>query len=242
MSNVQQNRISVIIPTLNEGESIEALLAYLRELEPAAERIVADGGSSDGTSAMAGGLATVVTARTGRAAQMNAGAAAAHGDILWFLHADCRPHPESFAAIRACLENPAVVGGAFEYRLDETGTIYRLSEFFSNRKNQLLHLIYGDMGIFVRHRTFDRLGGYADIPLMEDMDFARRLKREGHIRILPYPMMTSARRWREEGAVKNILRNWMLQIAWFLGASPQKLSRWYSFSSAQKTSNSEQEF
>lgn len=221
--------LSIIIPTRNESESIPALLKYLGSIAPEAERIVADGGSTDDTAELAAGEACVVHAATGRGIQMNAGARRARGSVLWFLHADCRPHPASVARMVAALEDPGVVGGAFEYALDHPHFYFRAVEFLSNRKNRLLKLFYGDMGIFVRKGVFEALGGYAEIPLMEDMDFCRRLKKRGRVTVLPCRMRTSARRWEQEGLVKTAVRNWALQIAWALGVSPEILSRYYRF-------------
>ena len=221
--------ISAIIPTLNEAHNIESLLHYLYRLDRHVEVIVADGNSSDDTATKAGRLATVIQAPRGRGAQMNAGARAVSGDILWFLHADCRPHARSIQAMRQALRNPAVVGGAFEYNLDPPGAFFRWVERLSNRKNHLLKLVYGDMGIFVRREPFDRMGGYEEIPLMEDMDFCRRLKRFGEIVILPQRIDTSARRWFEEGIAKNIVRNWLLQMGWAMGISPYVLDKYYKF-------------
>ena len=221
--------VSVITPTLDEADRITGHVEHLLDLDRDLEVIVADGGSLDGTVDRVPSPARVVGSGRGRGVQMNAGAAEAAGEILWFVHADCRPHAESIPALRTALADPSVVGGAFEYGLDEPGTFFRLVEFLSNRKNRLLRTIYGDMGIFVRRDVFRRMGGYREIPLMEDMDFGLRLRREGRIVILPRRIATSARRWREEGVVWNTVRNWVLQAAWLMGADPKRLARWYSF-------------
>ncbi len=221
--------VSVITPTLNEEDRIHDHVGLLAALGDVLEVIVADGGSTDRTLDRTPFPARVVSGPRGRGAQMNAGAAVATGDVLWFLHADCAPHPWSLRALRRALQDPAVVGGAFEYGLDEPGALYRLVELVSNRKNRLLKLIYGDMGIFVRSDVFRRMGGFREIPLMEDMDFGRRLQRQGAVVILPQRIETSARRWLAEGFTRNLVRNWVLQAAWFLGADPVRLSRWYSF-------------
>ncbi len=228
--------VSVITPTLNEDARIADHVERLTTLDRGPgidlDIIVADGGSTDRTVERVPPAARIVAGPRGRGAQMNAGAAEAAGDILWFVHADCRPHAASLPALGAALEDPAVAGGAFEYGLDEPGAYYRLVESLSNRKNRLLGQVFGDMGIFVRREVFRRMGGYREIPLMEDMDFGRRLRREGRIVILPQRIETSARRWREEGVAWNVLRNWALQAAWLMGADPARLARWYAFGNA----------
>ncbi|RMG63675.1 MAG: glycosyltransferase [Calditrichaeota bacterium] len=225
----QEVSISVIIPTLDEEEKIRYLLAQLCELEPGLEIIVADGGSTDRTVQQARDRAYVVVCERGRARQMNSGARLARGEVLWFLHADSVPHPDSLKAIRRAVLEDGVVGGAFEYAMDGNRVVYRVSEFFSNRKNRLFKLFYGDMGIFVRRDVFWQLGGFAEMPLMEDLDFCLRLRQAGPVCILPQRIMTSSRRWEIEGPVRTIVRNWLLQIAWKLGASPETLARWYHF-------------
>jgi rSAM/selenodomain-associated transferase 2 len=221
--------ISAIIPTLNEQGNIKSLLDYLRQLDPTLELIIADGGSSDETVSLAEGLSRVVHATRGRGAQMNAGANIATGEVLWFLHADCRPHPDSIHAIQLALADEAVAGGGFEYNLYHPAFRFRVIEYLSNRKNRLLQWLFGDMGIFVRREIFKKMGGYKEIPLMEDMDFSKRLKQHGKIEILPQRTNTSARRWIEEGYILNSLLSWILQSAWALGASPDILARFYQF-------------
>lgn len=221
--------VSIIIPSLNEAPNIARLLRYLREIAPGAELIVSDGDSADETVNIARPLAKCIVSTRGRGSQMNAGAKAADGDILWFIHADCMPHGQSIRALQDALADKSIVGGGFEYSLDSPGFRFRLVERLSNGKNRLLKLLYGDMGIFVRRDVFERIGGFRDIPLMEDMDFSRRLKKVGGIAILPFTMKTSARRWTEEGWAKNSVRSWLLQSAWALGFSPHNLARWYRF-------------
>jgi rSAM/selenodomain-associated transferase 2 len=221
--------LSIIIPTLNEATLVAPLLRYLCDIAPKAELIVSDGDSTDETVESAKSLARCIIAPRGRAAQMNAGARVASGDVLWFVHADCRPHRRSVSALQAAMADASIVGGGFQYSLDCPGYRFRLAERLSNRKNRLLKLLYGDMGMFVRKDTFERLGGFKDIPLMEDMEFSRRLKKAGRIAILPLTMKTSARRWIEEGWTKNSVRSWLLQGAWAMGVSPHSLARWYRF-------------
>ena len=221
--------VSVIIPTLNEAENILHLLNYLKELDINLELIVADGNSTDNTVSVARQLCQVVSSSPGRGIQMNTGARAATGDVYWFIHADCRPHPDSLRAMKEILRDANIAGGGFEYSLDHPGFRFRLVEFLSNRKNRLLNWLFGDMGIFVRRDIFEAMGGYKQIPLMEDMDFSKRLKNYGKIVILPQRMQTSARRWIEEGYTLNAIRSWTLQSAWSLGASEDLLARFYKF-------------
>lgn len=219
----------MIIPTRNEAENIEDFLRYLHRLDGTLEIIVADAGSTDETVEKAKRLSKVVQTARGRGVQMNAGAKAATGAGLWFIHADCYPHPDSITAMKQASENEEIVGGGFEYALHHPSFRFRVVEFLSNRKNRLLKWLFGDMGIFVRRDVFEQMGGYAEIPLMKDMDFSQRLKRYGKIVILPQRMKTSARRWIEEGYVLNSLRSWFLQSAWALGASPYILAKFYRF-------------
>ena len=218
--------ISIIIPTLNEQENIEGLLSYLNSLDETLELIVSDGGSNDETVAKSKKYASVIITTRGRGAQMNAGAKAAKGEILWFIHADCKPHPDSVKAILNGLSSNGIVGGAFEYTLDGKGFLYRWTELTSNFKDRLFKLCCGDMGIFVARNIFEQMGGYKEIPLMEDMDFCKRLKKMGESVILPQRINTSARRWKEEGKVKNLVRNWLLQFGWAVGVQPGILAKW----------------
>ncbi|GAB4333285.1 MAG: TIGR04283 family arsenosugar biosynthesis glycosyltransferase [Calditrichia bacterium] len=223
------SRISIIVPVLNERENLIELIPYLRSLSPESEIIVVDAGSLDSPEEVLPAEVKLIRSPKGRAVQMNKGAAIASGDVLWFLHADCRPHPDSFRAIETTLQTPRIIGGAFEYRHDGEAWYYRISAFFSNRKNRLLKTIYGDMGIFIRRDIFFRIGGYPEVALMEDMEICRKMKKEGRIIILPQLMKTSARRWEKEGVLKNIFRNWILQILWFCGVSPDYLAQFYHF-------------
>jgi rSAM/selenodomain-associated transferase 2 len=212
---------------LNEAGFIEKTCQHLMDMSTTAELIIVDGGSTDDTVTLGSHYGKVITSPRGRAIQMNSGARHATGEVYWFLHADCLPHPESVKKIQETVEADQVIAGAFEYRLDAEGSLYRISEYLSNRKNRILKLIYGDMGIFVKAPVFSQMGGFREIPIMEDIDFCKRIKPFGKIVILPYPMMTSARRWKQEGPVRNFLRNWMLQLGWAIGVSPKYLAKWY---------------
>ncbi|UCE04656.1 MAG: hypothetical protein JSW07_13640 [bacterium] len=137
---------------------------------------------------------------------MNVGAKVATGDVFWFIYADCRPHSDSIDAMRKALMNENIVSDAFMYRLNHPGFKYRLAQTLSNYKNRLLHLLFGNMGICVRRNIFQKMGGYKEIPLMEDMDFCKRFKQYDKIVTLPQKMTSYARRWIEEGYVLNSLR------------------------------------
>ncbi len=221
--------ITVIIPTLNEEDNIGGLLSYLRQLDNSLELIVSDGGSNDETVAIAKKYAVVIKAVRGRGVQMNAGAKKATGEILWFLHADCLPHPDSVRSIKSVIDKTKVVGGGFKYRFNHPGIHFRLSETFSNFKNYFLNWIFGDMGMFVLKTTFEQMNGFSEIPLMEDVEFSGRLKKSGKVVFLSQRMKTSARRWLEKGFIRNTIKCWFLQIAWVLGISPFTLAKWYRF-------------
>jgi rSAM/selenodomain-associated transferase 2 len=219
--------VSVIIPTLNEESALAATLERARQ--PAVrEIIVVDGGSTDATRAVAARRADVVgSARRGRAAQMNAGAERARGDILLFLHADTSvPNGFAEAVIAACAA-PDVIGGRFDVDLQPSSSLIRLTGELMNQRSRLTRIATGDQAIFIRRDVFAQLGGYADIPLMEDIDLSRRMKRAGRIACLRQRVTTSARRWQKHGVIKTILTMWTLRALYFCGASPARLLRVY---------------
>ena len=221
-------RISVIIPALNEAGEIDITLAALARLrEGGGEVIVADGGSTDSTREIARSLCDqLVQAPRGRARQMNAGAARARGELLWFLHADS---PPSFAVLDQ-LANAAeacTTWGRFDVRLSGPGLLLRATEWLMNRRSHLTGICTGDQGIFVRRDVFEQLGGYAEIALMEDIEISRRLRRRAWPCRLQGPLLTSSRRWEQNGVVRTILTMWRLRLAFFLGADPEKLARQY---------------
>jgi rSAM/selenodomain-associated transferase 2/rSAM/selenodomain-associated transferase 1 len=220
-------RISIIIPTLNEAGSIEATL---REAERGfnLEIIVADGQSQDETVQIARARGAIVLATpSGRASQMNAGAALATGDILLFLHADTRLPLGFDVLIRQALAQPSTVGGAFELSIDAPSSGLRKIERLANWRSRRLHLPYGDQGIFMRADVFWGLGGFPDMAIMEDFEMARRLGKRGKVAIIPQPVITSARRWVTLGIGRTTLINQMVIAAYLLGVSPSRISRWY---------------
>ena len=218
--------VSVIIPTLNEESVLAATLQRARQ-PGVHEIIVVDGGSMDATRALAASRADrVVSAPCGRAAQMNAGAAYACGEILLFLHADTWL-PEGFAAVvtAACA---AAVGGRFDVQLEPSSLLLWLTGELINVRSRWSRIATGDQAIFIRRDVFEQLGGYADMPLMEDVDLSRRMKRAGRIACLRARVITSARRWQKNGVVRTILLMWTLRAAYFWGVSPERLRRVYA--------------
>jgi rSAM/selenodomain-associated transferase 2 len=219
--------ISAIVPTLNEAALIGGLIRRLGALRPEPEIVVVDGGSEDDTVALASGAALVVRAPRGRAAQMNAGARAASGGVLWFLHADCLPSERSTRLILECLSDPEVVGGGFRWGLDGSRWYYPAVTAAAHAKNKLRGSLFGDMGIFVRRDAFEELGGYAEIPIFEEVELNRRLKRLGRTVILDEVLPSSDRRLRERGPVRSFIENDVLKVAYALGLSPERLRRFY---------------
>jgi rSAM/selenodomain-associated transferase 2 len=222
-------KLSVVLPMLNEERAIAATLRAIREGAPHAEIIVIDGGSLDRSVAVARPLCdAVITTPRGRARQMNAGAASSHGDMIAFVHADTIV-PRDFACrIETALSDPSVVGGRFDLYLDSPSLGYRLLAKAINARSRVMRSATGDQAIFVRRAVFEELGGYANIDLCEDVDFARRLRRAGRIACLRANVITSARRWREYGALRTIVRMWTIKSLFILGVSPRWLKRHYA--------------
>jgi rSAM/selenodomain-associated transferase 2 len=224
-------RISVIVPAIGEQAVINATIAGLRRLPGgrSAEIIVVDGSPRGETLAAVRDAAVLkVRSPRGRGTQQNRGAAAAGGDILLFLHADTRLPPAAFARIAATLEGEDCAGGAFGLRIDSPRRAFRVIEAAANRRSRLTRIPYGDQAIFLRAAFFRALGGFAEIPLMEDVDLMRRVKRAGgRIVLLDDPVLTSARRWEKEGVLYGTLRNWLLVSLYLSGVAPERLVRFY---------------
>ena len=158
---------------------------------------------------------------------MNAGAREAQGDIVLFLHADTRLPDGAVPAMTAALREPGVVGGRFDVRFDNTRPVFRTIAFLMNVRSRLSGISTGDQAIFVRREVFQALGGYPDMPLMEDIELSRRLKRRGKLAALSLRVVTSARKWEREGALRTILLMWMLRLLYAVGVSPVRLHGWY---------------
>ncbi|MCB0114553.1 MAG: TIGR04283 family arsenosugar biosynthesis glycosyltransferase [Caldilineaceae bacterium] len=219
--------ISAIIPAFNEARSLRACLDSLVQLPDSIEILLVDGGSSDSTCAIAESYPTVkvLTSARGRALQMNAGAAAAGGEIFWFIHADSIVPPSSLEAIAGAFrQDPGLIGGAFGFRLDTRGVAYRLLELGVLLRNRVFCIPYGDQAMFVSREVFFALGGFPEAPILEDLKFWRRLKKFGTVKILTPYVLTSARKWRTEGLFSTTLRHWMAVVLDWLGASPERIS------------------
>ena len=224
----EQVRVSVIIPTLNEAPRLRDLLGDLAAgRQIGLELIVADGGSADGTLDLARPLADrVLETERGRAVQMNAGARAARGVYLWFLHADTRVPPEALTTLGAAC-GAGTLWGHFDVRLSGRQPLLRLVERLMNLRSCLTGIATGDQGIFVTRAGFEAAGGYQEIPLMEDIALSKALRRRAQPLCLRTPIETSSRRWEERGLLRTILLMWRLRLAYALGADPRRLARRY---------------
>ena len=221
-------RISVIVPVLNEEATIAPTLRSLLALKPD-EIIVVDGGSGDRTREIAARFdIQVLSSERGRARQMNHGAAYAGGDILLFLHADTRLPASAFADIAAALADPRCVGGRFDVELEGDRWMLKLVGALINCRSRATQVGTGDQAIFVRREVFLRMGGYPDIPLMEDIALCRALKRMGGIACLRSRVVTSARRWENDGVARTIVRMWTLKLLYLAGVSPARLRQFYA--------------
>lgn len=221
-------RLSIVIPTLNEAAGVEQNIQQASVLRPH-EVIVADGQSDDGTGDLARSAgAVVVTCERGRGRQLNAGARAATGDVLLFLHADCWLEPQASRQIEAALRNEGVIGGAFRQRIDHDRRVFRWLEWGNATRVRWRRMPYGDQGIFVRRSALESVGGFAEVRLMEDVLLMREFRRRGwRIELLPGPIHVDPRRWLKHGVVRQTLRNWTLLTGLRLGISPDRLAQFY---------------
>jgi len=221
--------VSVVIPAIDEERELPALLGELAKLPGHWELIVVDGGSRDATAALARAhpaQPVVLQAHGGRAAQLNAGARAATGDVLLFLHADSRLPRDAYASLAQAWRTPDVGGGNFALAFAGGGTFERVLGFvyaFQRRHG----FYYGDSSIWVRRDRWEALGGYREIPIMDDYDFVRRLERSGRTRCLPGPAVTSSRRWRSMGIPRTVLAWFVIRWLYVAGISPARLARLY---------------
>ncbi len=214
---------------LNEAAAIAGTLHALRRGAPDAEIVVVDGGSIDASVAIAQPLCdSVIETSRGRAQQMNAGARASHGDVLAFVHADTIVPPTFAADIATALSDPAVVGGRFDVKLDSTALPYRIIGAMISLRSRISRTGTGDQAIFVRRDIFDRLGGFPELELCEDLEFSRRMKRVGRVACLRACVTTSARRWSRDGVARTVVRMWLIRAMYLVGVPPARLKRMYS--------------
>jgi rSAM/selenodomain-associated transferase 2 len=219
--------ISIVIPALNEAEGIGACLEGLLQEACGHEVIVVDGGSRDGTPAVVRRFRQprLLSAERGRGVQMNRGAMAASGDILLFLHADCRLPAGGLCMIEDTMADSSAVAGSFSLAFDRDHPLLRLYAAFS-RINHIL-FTYGDQGLFLPRRTFQRIGGFREVPLMEDLEIQQRLRRMGRFVKIRRPMTTASRRFAARGILRQQFANTLLVTLYFAGVSPARLARFY---------------
>ena len=222
-----RQKLSIIIPALNEADTIEHTLSHLKGID-SLEVIVVDGGSTDATADLATLQgAKVIHTQPGKAIQMNSGAATATGDVLVFLHADTRMPAHFTDHIHSALNQNNVVAGAFRLSIDSHATGVRLIERMADVRSRLLQLPYGDQALFMKKTIFEAIGGFEDVPIMEDFMLVRRLRHMGKIAILPAAVITSPRRWLHFGILKTWLVNQTIIIAYYLGIPLGRLARLY---------------
>lgn len=225
------NTLSVIIPVLHEASSIGPAVEHLFTLGGNAppEVILVDG-DAEGSTIRKLERPDVITAscEPGRGRQLNLGAKLASGDILIFLHADTRLPRNALFRVQAVMQDERWAAGAFDLGISSPRWVFRVTERYAAVRTRITRVPFGDQAIFIRRSYFENLGGYAPIPLMEDVELMRRIKDRGdRICIIPEKVMTSSRRWDNEGILCCTFRNWTIQAAYALGADPGRLARWY---------------
>ena len=222
---------SIIVPVLNEADQINPLIKHIHSqgFRRLYELIVVDGDPQGGTVRIIQDKDVIaITTKKGRGRQMNAGAAVARGEILIFLHADTKLPDGALRKISRALQDRNYVGGAFDLKIDSDRLFLKYVSARASLRSRWNRIPYGDQAIFIRKKYFDQIGGYKEIPLMEDVDLMRRIKKDGkQIVILPDKVIASARRWESEGALYTTLRNQILVRLFYLGISPHRLAKYY---------------
>lgn len=231
---MQDYKISIIIPVLNEATTIEATLTILQDT-PNIEVIVVDGGSRDQTLTIVNFFSKrltslsikIISTNAGRSHQMNAGAAIAKGDILLFLHGDTYLPPKFNLLLLEALQDAVTIAGAFELQINAELPGLRLVEKMVNMRSRFFSLPYGDQAIFMKKSVFEEIGGFPNLPIMEDFELMLALRKLGKIVIISAPVITSGRRWQKLGVVKTTLLNQLIIAGYFIGISPNLLFLWY---------------
>jgi rSAM/selenodomain-associated transferase 2 len=228
--------LSVIVPTLNEAEGMVAHLTALQPLRRrGSEVIVVDGGSSDDTPGLAAPFADrVISARRGRASQMNTGASYAHGNVLLFLHADTRLPESADSLLANKLADERWLWGRFDVAIEGTHPLLPVVAWFMSRRSRLTGIATGDQALFVRREAFAKVGGFPEIPLMEDIALSRSLKCLGRPLCLNECVTTSGRRWEKQGVLRTIVLMWRLRGQYWLGADPGRLAQAYAAASPER--------
>lgn len=223
------SKISIIIPALNEAEGITQLLSALQRFRAKGhEVIVVDGGSNDATAQLSQALSDqVISSSRGRSRQMNDGAGAARGDVFLFLHADTHLPDEADKLIVERLRRDHKDWGRFDVRLSGHHLLLRLTGFIMNWRSRLTGICTGDQAIFVRRDLFEKVGGFPQIELMEDIALSKLLKKHGPPLCLKESVKTSSRRWEKNGILRTVLLMWRLRLMYFLGLSPKRLAQIY---------------
>jgi rSAM/selenodomain-associated transferase 2 len=220
-------KVSIIVPTFNEAQGLNETLTQIQQLFPY-ELVVSDGGSHDGTLEIAEEFTEhVVKGSTGRALQMNAGARVANGDIFLFLHADSRIEPASYEKMLHSLRSSEKIGGAFSLYIDSNKWSLRLITWLANLRSKYFGMAYGDQAFFVKNSTFQQMNGFAELPICEDIEFFKRLRKFGPVILLKEKAFTSSRRWLKEGVWFTTLRNILIATLFKLGFPPRILTKWY---------------
>ena len=206
--------ISIIIPILNEAKILDKTLSQLQPELERHELIIVDGGSSDNSVCIAEKYGEVLTSARGRAKQLNAGAVAATGDILIFLHADIWLESGALAAVESALSS-GYIGGGFHQKIDGKCILYRMIEIAGDLRGKYLKVFYGDSGIFLARADFEKIGGFPDVPILEEMEFSKSLRKLGKTMLIVPHIHLSARRWEAKGIVRTTLNNWLITLLYF---------------------------
>ncbi len=224
---MSDHTIAIVVPLLNEAKSLPQLLQQLDGLN-ADEVVLVDGGSEDGSLELLGHSPfRWLQSDRGRAVQMNAGASICQSETVLFLHADTEINAAAVAAARDAMADSEVVGGRFDLKLSGTHPMLRLIEQMINLRSRFTKISTGDQAMFVRRDIFEGLGGFSDQPLMEDIEFSRRLKQQGRVICLRDKVTTSSRRWEKSGIFRTILLMWKLRFLYWAGVSPERLAAMY---------------
>lgn len=227
MTQPKTSNISIIVPSLNEASNLPGLLHASEQVK---ELIVVDGGSKDDTVTVAQALGFKVLQESGaggRGAQLNRGAANASGSILLFLHADTLLPTGFHEAVDRCLENPKTILGAFRLQVKNGARLLRLALICANLRSTILQLPYGDQSLFIRRQDFVDMGGFPEIPIMEDYIFVQQAKKRGKIKTLDEAVITSARRWQRLGVFRTTITNQLVIAGYYLGIKPKNLAAFY---------------